>query len=372
MSSKKLTVIIKPTNACNLRCEYCYNNYDNYSNERMSIYDYKKILDSLVDDFEDVRFIWHGGEPLVMGVDFFIRAIDLQHEYTNKYGILFHNSLQTNATLIDKTWCDFFKKNSFNIGISFDGPPYGISGRNGTEEAIKGIQILKRENIHFGCIAVINQKNLKFINEIYDFFNRECIPVDLNCVFESGCVSGEGQYLLVDPAEYVLEFCRLFDRWVIDGSSTITINPFVGILEALLHRPNCCEYTGCMYKYLAIDHRGVVFPCGRFGGSGMEVGFIDDCNHLGEIFNGQKYEAIVRKSIIRRNKCKEKCDVYKYCNGGCNANALYAGNLENTDFVQCTMYKGLLKHIESYLRECNNTEIVNPRIKRIMKGGGER
>ena len=92
------------------------------------------------------------------------------------------NAIQTNATLLDEEWCNFFRENHFKIGISFDGPPYGLSGRDGVERSLQGMQILKKAGLKFGAVSVINSKNYLYLNEIYDFFTRENIPFSYNCV----------------------------------------------------------------------------------------------------------------------------------------------------------------------------------------------
>lgn len=341
-----ITVIVKTTDACNLRCTYCYNDHDNYANRRIDVATFERLLSVLIKEYSKISFIWHGGEPLLMGIPFYEECMELQEKYANEKNVVFRNSLQTNATLIDDTWCDLFKKYKIKVGVSFDGPPWGTSGRGGTKEARAGMDCLKKRGISFGAIAVINSNNLQYIDKIYDYFNEEKISYSMNCVFESG-KAAKNQDILIDKKIYIDKMIELYERWCHDASSNITVDPFNEILDTIVSGPSKCEYTGCMYKFIAINHAGDIFPCGRFFLHEHKMGNIRNVQCMEDIWENDNYNSIVRMAISRRNKCRNECHIYKYCNGGCNANAFCAGDMTANSFPECENYKILLLHIKN-------------------------
>jgi len=119
-AKRSLSLIIKVVSTCNLACRYC--DADIYSNHRMSLDTVSQIITKALDYADRVEFIWHGGEPLLMGIQFYEKVVELQKRYRRK-GQTIENALQTNGTLINQEWVDFFKANDFHVGVSLDGPP---------------------------------------------------------------------------------------------------------------------------------------------------------------------------------------------------------------------------------------------------------
>ena len=117
---RSLSLIIKVISACNLACRYC--DADIYSNRRMSLDTVSQIIKKALDYADRVEFIWHGGEPLLMGIQFYEKVVELQKRYRRE-GQTIINDLQTNGTLISQEWVDFFKAIDFHVGVSLDGPP---------------------------------------------------------------------------------------------------------------------------------------------------------------------------------------------------------------------------------------------------------
>lgn len=365
----KITVVIKPTNACNLRCKYCYNTYQNYSNQKMDIDIYKKLVSMLARKYRGVKFIWHGGEPMLMGLDFFRTCMEIQDEYRETYLVEFENALQTNATLIDEDWCNFFRKNHFKIGVSFDGPPYGLSGRGGAELALRGMKTLKKNGLKFGAVAVINSKNYLYLDEIYDFFTKEDIPFSYNCVFESESVK-ESPEIIVSVDEYTAALEKMFDRWIYDTTCQINVSPFWQLVRTLRYGPHKCENIGCMYRFISIDYAGSFYPCGRLYYEDYVLGNIWGVQNLEEIWESQAYEEMVKKTIVRRKNCQKECDLYKYCNGGCNSYAIFAGDLSANHFPECESYYRMLTYVKGKIEAIKEVKDmkVNPGVKKFIYG----
>ena len=171
------TVIIKTSSSCNLGCLYCYATERNsltrlencISHETLEIV----IKNSILAAGNRLEFVWHGGEPLLLGINFFQDVINLQNKYSTP-GIEIINSLQTNATLITPEWATFFKENSMCPGVSLDGPPkihnsMRMSSYEGTfDRTMNGISYMVEQNLHPNILAVVSKNSLGFEREIFN------------------------------------------------------------------------------------------------------------------------------------------------------------------------------------------------------------
>jgi uncharacterized protein len=352
-----LTVIVKPTNQCNLSCKYCYAKKENP--ESMDDRTLENLTRQLsVSDKDGFSIIWHGGEPLLMGLDFFRRALELQKFYgKDKY---FRNSLQTNATLIDDKVLDFCEEKGVSIGTSLDGPePINDETRvypdgSGTFRNIyRGIELIRERNkglhgkmIGGGAIVVLNRRNIGRIDEIFDFFRREKIHMKVNPLVKSGNTPND---LGISPQEYGNALVQLFDRWFYQTEFTISVEPLNEILGNLLtENPISCNFgTGCKDRILSIGSNGDVYPCGRFDGvNEFRIGNINEDN-LMEILMKKQQNPYSRDS--KQASCK-KCDYQKICNGGCMYSGyMKRGEIEDKDFY-CPSYKILFSHLSKALK----------------------
>ena len=161
-------IMLKPAGSlCNLDCQYCYylDKSEIYGGHepRMS----EAMLETVVreyiqaNDVPEVTFNWHGGEPLVLGLDFYKKALEFEHRYAD--GKIIHNTLQTNGTLITREWADFFRDNDFLIGISLDGPKdihdryrKDKAGRPSFDRVIAGLRVLQQGGVEFNTMSTVN------------------------------------------------------------------------------------------------------------------------------------------------------------------------------------------------------------------------
>lgn len=182
MTSPRIQIaVFQPTSLCNLNCRYCYvpNRKDNFvmteATLKLSI---RKILQSnLVSD--EVEFLWHAGEPLLAGKNFYRQAMLFIDEF-NTRGLKITQSIQTNATLIDEEWCMFFKQYNFEVGVSIDGPLFlhdsqrhDWNGRGSHKRALDGFKLLQKYNIPNGAICVLTANLLKYPEDVFNFFVSE-------------------------------------------------------------------------------------------------------------------------------------------------------------------------------------------------------
>lgn len=177
-------VVIQATGLCNLNCRYCYlpnrREKDKMPDSILST-TIKKVLESeLVQD--RIEFLWHAGEPLLAGIDFYQRAVELVKQY-NSREIIIRQKLQTNALSINDEWCKFFLENKFAVGVSIDGPAFlhdanrkDWGGHSSHAKAMNGYELLKKYRINAGALCVLTKESLKYPEEIITFFAENGFP----------------------------------------------------------------------------------------------------------------------------------------------------------------------------------------------------
>ena len=178
------TPIVKPVNGtCNLSCSYCYTSglKEYIVRNRMRPEVLKAMIDFFCRDQDDVEFIWHGGEPLLAGLEFYREVVELQCQWKQQ-GKKIANFLQTNATLITSEWARFFSENDFLVGVSLDGPKelhdqvrHYSTSRGSHDEVMKGIDLLRQAEIFNGVICGVSTVNHRFPEEVFNFFITENI-----------------------------------------------------------------------------------------------------------------------------------------------------------------------------------------------------
>ena len=342
-----------------MRCKYCY--YGNYLDELeyISIETLTKTLDVVSKSFDKLRFVWHGGEPLLLPLSFYQQAVDLQ----KKYDVPITNSIQTNGTLLTDDHISFFKKNGFRIGLSYDGLS-NSSFRQKTELVVSSINRLKNNHCRFGIIAVLTNTSYEDLIENYEHFKQVNVNVRFSYMYESGFA--KVNEIFTPDINYIELLKKLFNYWILDSECQISVDPFESyVLSYYNIRSRVCESGSCMYRFFCVGPNGDIHPCGRMT-SDDELGNIHDIDSIDEIFLSKKYEELVKSAMVRREKCKQ-CELFgKACHGGCNADAIAGGDIENNNHFNCIIKKELIKHIYKYMLDSN--PVLNPVIlKKIGK-----
>ncbi|MCA1809748.1 MAG: anaerobic sulfatase maturase [Kiritimatiellia bacterium] len=272
------SLLIKPAGAdCNLRCAYCFyldraGLYPATPTHRMSA----AVLERLVTGFMATRqaqyvFGWQGGEPTLMGLEFFQAVTRLQQQHAPP-GAVVANGLQTNGTLLDDAFAAHLAQFRFLVGLSLDGPAemhdryrLNIAGAGSHAAVLKGMDTLRRHNVEYNVLTLVSAANIDRPAEVYRYL------CDLNCLFQQyiPCVEFDGQGRLLPfavSAEAWGEFlCRLFDAWRADGAGRVSIRLFDSIMARLLHQPSgtCAMERDCRHYFL-VEHNGDVYPCDFF------------------------------------------------------------------------------------------------------------
>jgi len=362
---KKVEVILKVTDACNLRCKYCYNSERSYSDACLSHERFEKLLNVLLTGYNLIHIIWHGGEPLTAGIDYFERAMDIERKVHIQSGVVIENSIQTNGTLINGDWIRFFKKYDFKVGISFDGKD-NERYRQGTQKTLKAMTQLRKAGLRFGCNAVVadNQYDLA---ENYAFFKSLGVSFDFSpLVFEGGAKSLPS----FDTAAYAKALTDLFDQWIYDsdGVGIRTFGLYLNLASGGNYR--ICSCCSCHMKYVSVSHDGTVYNCGRDSMGAYPFGNIDDFATVNDIFESEGALALISGSIERRRQCKETCEYFSLCAGGCADIAILEGGIDRKPTNYCYLFKTVYAHVAKVFRELleNNTPLheLNPMVKRIL------
>ncbi|MFA0813691.1 dynobactin maturation radical SAM/SPASM protein DynA [Microbulbifer epialgicus] len=361
-----LTNVIKPTHACNLACTYCYNEDDR--TKRMSINTLESTIKNTCEyaraknESGKVDFIWHGGEPMLVGLDFYKQAIKFQERY--KKSLKFENVMQTNGTLIDSRWCDFFVEEKFHVSISIDGVKHvndvtriNRKGEGSFDNVFEAIQLVKKYQIPLGVCLVLNKINVPHLDEIYDFLRDEQLNFNVIPMTNSGdAVASIGEIGLT-PKEYAEGWIKLYDRWFYDerhGSILCSdfANKSAGVLGG--RAMDCIGAKNCSMNTVSTDHNGYVYPCATMSPDPEWVyGNINDSSikELMQSDNAQK--ALQRKTD---EHCLE-CKWLNVCNGGCISRAdKFFGTIDTRDYYCSGLYQ-IYEHIEGRLREVQDIDL---------------
>lgn len=355
MDSMEINPIIKEVaTGCNLRCKYCFYAYQNQEKKEMT----PDVLENIVSEIcrcntGDIRFYWHGGEPLVEKIEFYEKAIELQKKF-KKSDQKIYNGFQTNATLINERWVEFFKRNNILLGVSFDGPAeyhdyyrQYPNGKGSFEKAIKGIRLLKEAGIKFGVVSVVTNLSAREAEKIFDFFLSQKITNTVNFVPAIGIETGKGISFenSVQPSLYVNFLIKIFDLWLAQDNPNFKILPLESIIRAFLDfSQEDCRFAGVCEKNLVIDYNGDVFPCSTYGyGDFFKFGNIK--KGIDSIFESQSFQNYRQYLRKIEEKCCE-CRWNKVCHGNC-AHYHYLGGGEN---IFCKDLQRLFHYIQKSLQ----------------------
>jgi uncharacterized protein len=358
----KFTVIVKPTHSCNLRCIYCYVP-SNAENGRMSKATLRNLMDQTVDVAarKKITFIWHGGEPLLLGLKFY-RVVSAISQELRKRGHDIKNVIQTNGTLLTDEFIDFIiKEDDFRLGLSLDGPAHvndlsrpksnGVGSFAGIMKAVARIQEREADGVNRvggGAICVIGRQNISRLEEIYAFFKCHGISMKITPLFVSGRATDD---LSVTPTEYSDAMCRLFDTWINDGdASSIRVDPFETAIASLVTGvpDSCATSVACTKSFISVGPRGDIYPCGRFDGvRSFHLGNVNDPGGLRSALVSKIHAKLDSRPVHLHADCV-KCHFLSTCNAGCIHNAYLAGNIMGKDPF-CAFYKTFFGHVQSRL-----------------------
>lgn len=363
-------VLVKPvSDLCNLNCSYCYEGKGlERKRSKMSYQTLEELTIQILKYCKTtISWSWHGGEPLLRGIDFYREAILLQKKHNIK-GVKIKNSIQTNGTLINKDWVIFFRENDFVVGISIDGSKdihddqrVDFNGNGSFDIIKKNVQLLLDFGLVPRCISVLNSENMDSPEEYFKtMLSLGFKSFDIHPSFGfDGSISESKS----NPKSYSEFMVSLFNIWKMNNDSTIRIRPFDEFFRAYIgERPTLCFNSGTCSSIIAINADGNVIPCTRpFHGDEFIFGNVNRSS-LTEILKSPKWNNFVKDELIGQRFSKE-CEWGNLCFGGCPQHR-YSDNDQDITasnyFCSCQnkegiglglLWKELLKNIDEEL--CN-------------------
>ncbi|MDQ8579829.1 anaerobic sulfatase maturase [Klebsiella sp. CN_Kp091] len=361
---RRFHVMAKPTgSACNLDCSYCfYLHKEHLLQQEKRRYMSDETLENFIrqyidgQDGEQVVFSWQGGEPTLMGLEFFHKIVKFQQQY-KKPGQRIENDLQTNGILINDAWAEFLKANHFLVGLSIDGPRelhdrYRItrSGKPTFDKVMAGVDALKRHGVPFNALVTVNRTNARFPLEVYRFVTRElgatyvqfnpCVePVDFTqtaphfwrddsipTVGSRRARPGDLDAIVtdwsVDPDDWGRFLIATFEEWVNNDLGRVQVNLFETAVAQMMGLPaQICTTAEFCGKGLAVEKNGDVFSCDHYVYPEYQIGNIAD-NSLARMAFSERQQAFgMGKCDTLPQQCKQ-CPYLKLCHGECPKNRL--------------------------------------------------
>ncbi len=364
-------VMTKPRGAiCNLDCKYCYflskeQLYPN-SSFRMS----ETLLEAYIRQYitvqhmPEVTFAWQGGEPTLMGLDFFKQAVRYQQKHKPK-GMQVFNALQTNAVTLDDDWCAFFAENNFLIGVSIDGPKHlhdayrvDKGGAPTFDRVMAGVDLLKKHNVEFNILTTVHAANADHPLEIYHFIRDEVpaqfmqfIPIverDNDTGYQEGSTVTDRS---VTAEQYGQFLTVIFDEWVRRDVSRVYVQIFDVALAAWTgHNPGLCIFEETCGTALAMEHNGDVYSCDHYVEPKYKLGNIMDVPLSDIVMMDEQRDFGLAKRDTLPEYCRT-CEVRFVCNGGCPKNRfITTPDGEPGLNYLCAGYKAFFNHIAEPMR----------------------
>lgn len=377
-------VMTKPAgSACNLACTYCFylEKAQLYPGSRSRMT--PELLEHYIRDYivaqpgNAVSFAWQGGEPTLLGVDYYRTVVALQQRHAG--GKTIHNALQTNGVLLDDAWGRFLAEHRFLVGISIDGPrhlhdAYRVDRHEEPtfDRVMRGIEVLKRHGVEFNTLTTVHRQNARHALEVYRFLRRigsgfiQFIPIVER---EPSATTPDGLWLAapphpgdgatetrvtpwtVRPVEYGNFLCAVFDEWVRHDVGRIFVQQFDAALGSWSGQgAGICVFSPECGRALAVEHNGDVYRCDHYVYPAHRLGNLRS-EALTDLVDSPAQRAFGRaKRETLPRYCRE-CPVRFACHGECPKHRfLRTPDGEPGLNYLCAGYRKFFQHIDPAMR----------------------
>jgi uncharacterized protein len=385
-------LLAKPTGAaCNLDCAYCFflDKEVLYPGSKFRMTDpvLEQYIRQLIEShqIDEVNIAWQGGEPTLMGLDFYRKVMALVEKY-RRPGMRFLHTLQTNGTLLDEEWAAFLKEYNFLVGISLDGPRelhdvYRVDkgGRPTFDRVMSGVRLLQKHGVEYNILTTVNRLNGDYPLEVYRFLRDEVgttwmqfIPVverintDGLTLYQEGTTVSERSVL---PEQFGYFLSTIFDEWVRKDVGRIFVQTFEATLRNWLrmNASGMCVFNATCGTGLAIEHNGDLYSCDHFVEPKYLLGNIQE-THMIELvaspgqlkFGLDKRDSLPRYCLV--------CEVYFACHGECPKNRfiLTPDGEPGLNYL-CVGLKEFFRHISFPMRIMAGQYRRGQEIKEVME-----
>ncbi len=368
VAARGFQVFAKPAGAaCNLACRYCYYLGKGPSDPESAP---SRMSEDLLEDYiaqhiaaspdEIIRFSWHGGEPTVLGVDYFRKIVEIQRAY-RPAGRTIANGMQTNGTLLDEEWGRFLAAEGFSVGLSLDGPRelhdryrLTLAGRSSFDEAMRGYGILRRHGVPTDILCVLSAYSVRRPAEVYGFFREigasyvTFLPLVERRPDAPGGVSPD-----TVPAEAWGDFlCAVFDEWVAGDIGRIKIQ----IVEEAARTAFGQEHSLCIFRPACgdipvLERNGDIYSCDHFVDETHRIGNIRE-TPLFDLIEDPAQRAFGLAKLEKLPSACRACDVRVMCNGECPKNRfMRAPDGEPGLNYLCPGYKKFFGRVRPFVAE---------------------
>lgn len=385
----RFNMMFKPVGAeCNLGCSYCYYQdkvrlYDEHSYLSMDCLE--KVIKEYIDinASEQIVFDWHGGEPLLLGLDYFKKIVEIQRKYRGNKHI--YNTVQTNATLLTADFAAFFKENNFLVGVSIDGPQdihdkfRKDKGGNPTFlKVMRGVELLHRYAVDFNTLTTISKAGEGRGLEVYSFLKNigshymQFMPVYEYVDSKNNIASPDDKQSAlaswsVSPIEYGKFMCDIFDCWVRNDVGSYFVNLFDSTLANYCGmNPGTCVYSETCGANAVMEHNGDIYPCDHFVYPRYKLGNMKESS-LREIVSS---ENATRFGIDKRNSLPAQCLRCEYCftcHGECPKHRFAMSDKNESGLNSlCEGLYYFFSHVDPYMQMMKNLILEGKEAKLIM------
>ncbi len=373
-------LMAKPIGAvCNLNCRYCYylEKEKLYPSDPHKWFMSETMLETFIAQYiyssreQAVLFTWHGGEPVMRGMEFFEKVIALQRKYAG--GKTIDNSLQTNGTTLTDEWCRFFRDHHFLVGLSVDGPEHCHdhyrrykSGQPSFRKVMNGVELLKKHGVEFNTMSVVNDYNAKYPLEVYRFLkeigsrymqfmpvvewvNINALPHELRILPAGSKKNAEVTDWTVDPDDYGRFLIRIFDEWVRTDVGDYYVVTFDCILANWLRVPPAlCVYAETCGHAGVVEFNGDVYSCDHYVFPEYRLGNIRDKSLLTYMTSPAQKQFGLDKRDRLPGYCR-RCEFVDLCNGECPKNRIIStpDGEPGLNYL-CPGFKKFYRHTEPY------------------------
>jgi uncharacterized protein len=339
------------------------------SNFRMSDEVLETYIRQLIESHKtpEVTVAWQGGEPTLMGLDFFKKAIAYQEKY-RRPGMTFENTLQTNGTLLNDEWCEFFKANNYLIGLSLDGPRelhdanrVDKVGRPTFDRVMKGLRLLQKHGVEYNILTTVNRVNSQYPLEVYRFLRDEVktswiqfIPVverineDGKTLYQKGTQVSENSVL---PEQFGTFLTTIFDEWVRRDVGKIFVQTFEAAVRSWLGLPTgMCFFSPTCGSGVALEHNGDLYSCDHFVEPDYLLGNIQETS-MAELVGSSRQFQFGQDKLTTLPRYCQQCEVRFACHGECPKHR-FTDTPDGEPGLNylCSGYKTFFTHIDNPLK----------------------
>ena len=335
-ASREFQVFAKPIGSiCNLDCHYCYylktkHLYPEDESFRMPDDVLEEYIVQHIDACPDpvISFSWHGGEPSVLGLDYFRKIVALERKHQPPSRRI-TNGMQTNGTLLDEDWCRFLAAEGFAVGISLDGPQelhdlYRVTKdqKPTYEQTVRGYKLLQQHQVLSEILCVVNADNVRYPLQVYRFFKqlKAQYITFLPLVEPQPDAQGDVSHRTVPPEAFGFFLCTIFDEWMSQDIGRIKVQIFEEAARTAFGQ----EHTLCIFRESCgdvpvIEHNGDFYSCDHFVDADHRLGNLLE-THLVELLESPAQRAFGQAKLRTLPHYCQVCAVRDMCNGGCPKN----------------------------------------------------